>query len=62
MRDRAHRVKVCHRSFTEQLNQEQDATLDAYVLLDAQDWMTDIQLNELWAEITRTAQPGARVV
>ncbi|GAB5504327.1 BtaA family protein [Pyruvatibacter sp.] len=62
VRDRAHRVKVFHRSFTEQLNREQDATLDAYVLLDAQDWMTDAQLNELWAEITRTAQPGARVV
>ena len=24
--------------------------------------MTDAQLNELWAEITRTALPGARVV
>ena len=32
------------------------------MLLDAQDWMTDVQLNELWAEITRTARPGARVV
>ena len=32
------------------------------VLLDAQDWMTDPQLNDLWSEITRTAAPGARVI
>jgi S-adenosylmethionine-diacylglycerol 3-amino-3-carboxypropyl transferase len=32
------------------------------VLLDAQDWMTDAQLNALWAQITRTAGPGARVI
>jgi S-adenosylmethionine-diacylglycerol 3-amino-3-carboxypropyl transferase len=32
------------------------------VLLDAQDWMTDAQLDALWTEITRTARPGARVI
>jgi S-adenosylmethionine-diacylglycerol 3-amino-3-carboxypropyl transferase len=32
------------------------------VLLDAQDWMTQEQLDELWTEITRTAAPGARVI
>ncbi|WP_457825309.1 DUF3419 family protein, partial [Staphylococcus aureus] len=35
---------------------------DGYVLLDAQDWMTDEQLTELWTEIARTAKPGARVI
>ncbi|WP_422363432.1 DUF3419 family protein [Pyruvatibacter mobilis] len=62
VQDRAHRVTVNHRSVTEQLQREADGSMDAYVLLDAQDWMTDSQLTELWAEITRTAQPGARVV
>ena len=33
-----------------------------YVLLDAQDWMTDAQLNALWSEIDRTAAAGARVI
>ena len=37
-------------------------SLDRYVLLDAQDWMSDAQLNDLWREITRTARPGARVI
>ena len=36
--------------------------MDRYVLLDAQDWMSDGDLNALWREITRTARPGARVI
>lgn len=62
IRERAGRVSVVNRSFTERLEDEADGSMDAYVLLDAQDWMTDAQLNALWSEITRTARPGARVV
>jgi S-adenosylmethionine-diacylglycerol 3-amino-3-carboxypropyl transferase len=62
IRDRADRVEVLNRSFTEYLKSRPDASLDRYVLLDAQDWMTDQQLNDLWGEITRTARPGARVI
>ncbi|MDJ0931363.1 DUF3419 family protein [Breoghania sp.] len=62
IREWAGRVKVVNRSFTEQLAGEEDGSLDAYVLLDAQDWMTDAQLNALWSEITRTTRPGARVI
>ena len=59
---RADRVEVLNKSFTEFLRTEPDASADRYVLLDAQDWMTDEQLNDLWAQITRTAKPGARVI
>jgi S-adenosylmethionine-diacylglycerol 3-amino-3-carboxypropyl transferase len=38
------------------------ASRDRYILLDAQDWMTDEQLGDLWAQITRTARPGARIL
>ncbi len=62
IRERAKRVSVVNRSFTEELADTPPASLDAYILLDAQDWMTDAQLNGLWTEITRTARPGARVV
>ncbi len=62
IRDRAGRVRVLNRNFTEHLQTVNDDTLDAYVLLDAQDWMTDQQLNAIWSEITRTARPGARVI
>lgn len=62
IRARANRVRVLNRNFTEHLQSVSGDSLDAYVLLDAQDWMTDFQLNSLWAEITRTARPGARVI
>ena len=51
-----------NRSVTEYLASCPDSSRDRYVLLDAQDWMTDDQLNALWREITRTARPGARVI
>jgi S-adenosylmethionine-diacylglycerol 3-amino-3-carboxypropyl transferase len=62
VRARAHRVAVLNRSITEYLAGCPDASRDRYVLLDAQDWMTDAQLDALWTEITRTARPGARVI
>jgi len=58
----ASRVEVLNGSFTDYLRCQPDASADRYVLLDAQDWMTDAQLNDLWTEITRTARPGARVI
>ncbi|MCG6857557.1 MAG: DUF3419 family protein [Salaquimonas sp.] len=60
--ERAGRVEVLNRSVTEYLDGEAEASKDCYVLLDAQDWMNDRQLNELWFAITRTAAPGARVI
>jgi S-adenosylmethionine-diacylglycerol 3-amino-3-carboxypropyl transferase len=62
IRARADRVDVLNRSFTEHLRSQRDQSLDRYILLDAQDWMSDQQLNDLWQEITRTARPGARVI
>jgi S-adenosylmethionine-diacylglycerol 3-amino-3-carboxypropyl transferase len=62
VRSRAHRVEVMNRSITEYLAGCPAASRDRYILLDAQDWMTDAQLDALWTEITRTARPGARVI
>jgi S-adenosylmethionine-diacylglycerol 3-amino-3-carboxypropyl transferase len=44
------------------LQRQPAQSLDRYVLLDAQDWMDDATLTELWSEITRTARPGSRVI
>lgn len=62
VRARADRVSVVNASFTEVLRAKPDASVDRFILLDAQDWMTPGQLDELWREITRTAAPGARVI
>lgn len=55
-------VAFLNRSMTDLLGERDAASLDAFVLLDAQDWMSNVQLNELWQQITRTARPGARVI
>jgi S-adenosylmethionine-diacylglycerol 3-amino-3-carboxypropyl transferase len=62
IREKVSRVDMRHISFTVFLQEKDDNTLDRYLLLDAQDWMNDQDLTELWSEITRTAKPGARVV
>lgn len=62
VRARLDRLDLRHANFTHVLAAAPGASYDRYVLLDAQDWMTDAQLTELWTEITRTAKPGARVL
>ncbi len=59
---RAKRVTIHHANFVNVLSQSAAQSLDRFILLDAQDWMDDFQLNTLWSEITRTARPGARVL
>jgi S-adenosylmethionine-diacylglycerol 3-amino-3-carboxypropyl transferase len=56
------RVTLHHANFEAVLASKADASMDRFVLLDAQDWMTDQQINTLWREITRTARRGARVI
>ena len=58
----ARRVAIHHVNFTELLARKGPGSVDRFVLLDAQDWMNDAQLNALWTEITRTAAPAARVI
>jgi S-adenosylmethionine-diacylglycerol 3-amino-3-carboxypropyl transferase len=60
--ERVDRVEIRHMNFIDYLRECPLASRDRYVLLDAQDWMTDAQLGELWFQITRTARPGARVI
>lgn len=62
IRQAAPRVSVHQKNIVERMREKRAGTLDCFVLLDAQDWMNDRQLNELWTEITRTAAPGARVI
>lgn len=62
IRSRADRVSIVNASMTDFLAAKAPHSVDRFILLDAQDWMTDGQLNALWAEITRTATAGARVI
>lgn len=60
--ERSKKLDIRHQNFIEFLASQDAGSLDRYILLDAQDWMTDQQLNRLWSEIDRTAKPGARVL
>ena len=62
LQSRITRVEWRHTNFTDHLATQSNASLDRYILLDAQDWMNDAQLTDLWTQITRTARPGARVL
>lgn len=58
----AGRVQVIQASLTDVLNGMPKASVDRFVLLDAQDWMNDAQLNALWSAITHAAASKARVI
>jgi S-adenosylmethionine-diacylglycerol 3-amino-3-carboxypropyl transferase len=62
IRANAPSVSIRHANVAELLARKPAGSVDRYVLLDAQDWMTDGQLNTLWTEIIRTAAIGARVI
>jgi S-adenosylmethionine-diacylglycerol 3-amino-3-carboxypropyl transferase len=55
-------AEVVHDSLVGHLEKQPAHSLDRYVLLDSQDWMSPQAIKRLWAEIARTARPGARVI
>lgn len=59
---RVPRIAYHQSAVTGFLERQPAESCDAYVLLDAQDWMNDAELTGLWTQITRTAKPGARVI
>ncbi|BDW82366.1 S-adenosylmethionine--diacylglycerol 3-amino-3-carboxypropyl transferase [Erythrobacter sp. Dej080120_24] len=62
MRERIERLDVVRANMVHWIGEREEASLDRFVLLDAQDWMNNAQLDELWTRITRAARPGARVL
>ena len=56
-------VEVHHASMTDFLADQPARSLNRYVLLDAQDWMSAEQMTALWTQIDRTADAeDARVI
>lgn len=58
----ADKARVLHTSITDFLETQGANSFDCYVFLDAQDWMTEDQINALWTQVLRTASDGARVI
>ncbi|MEO1092975.1 MAG: DUF3419 family protein [Pseudomonadota bacterium] len=62
IKPRAQRVSILNDLLVHHLADQPAASYDRYVFLDAQDWMTRVQLQGLWREVTRTARPGGKVI
>jgi S-adenosylmethionine-diacylglycerol 3-amino-3-carboxypropyl transferase len=63
IRPRTGRIEIHHASIAEFLERQPAASINRFVLLDAQDWMTSAALTALWRQINRTADPAdARVI
>lgn len=56
------KAEVVHSTITEYLDSQKTKSVDCYVFLDAQDWMNEEQLNELWSAVLRSANDSARVI
>ncbi|MDX9989035.1 BtaA family protein [Thiothrix unzii] len=44
------------------LEQQAPHSYDRFVFLDAQDWMTDEVLTQLWTQVARVGKPGTRII
>lgn len=63
IKTRVDRVQVHHTTLTDFLRQQDAGSLNRFVLLDSQDWMSPAQCTALWAEIDRAADAkDARVI
>jgi S-adenosylmethionine-diacylglycerol 3-amino-3-carboxypropyl transferase len=62
MRERIDRLDVIRANMVHWIGDRPEASMDRFVLLDAQDWMNNAQLDDLWGRITRASRPGARVL
>lgn len=62
MKARIDRLDVTRANMVDWIGAREEASMDRFVLLDAQDWMNNAQLDDLWAKITLASRPGARVL
>ncbi|EIJ43173.1 S-adenosylmethionine:diacylglycerol 3-amino-3-carboxypropyl transferase [Beggiatoa alba B18LD] len=62
LKDNVHRVETHVTSLMGCLRKQPNASLDRFVFLDSQDWMTPEALTELWQEIARVGKAGTRII
>ena len=62
IRSQLNKVETHNTTLTAHLKNRAANSLDRFVFLDAQDWMSDADLTELWEEITRVGRPGSRII
>jgi S-adenosylmethionine-diacylglycerol 3-amino-3-carboxypropyl transferase len=62
LKSNVHRIHTCLSDLTGFLRTRPDNSLNRFAFLDAQDWMTPRQINDLWTEVARVGQAGSRIL
>lgn len=62
IRNQLHKIETQSGTLTSCLRKQPDNSMDRFVFLDAQDWMQDDVLTELWQEVYRVARPDSRII
>lgn len=62
IRSRVGRLDIQHANILSVMQAMPEGSVDAWSLLDAQDWMPAVTVEGLWREISRVSRPGARVI
>ncbi|MGF1475585.1 MAG: DUF3419 family protein [Geminicoccaceae bacterium] len=62
IKERVGRVSVVRATLTDHLSRTAGAAVDRFVFLDAQDWMSRDQINDLWREVSRAGSADAKVI
>lgn len=62
IKSQLHKVETQFGSIIEYLKTQPQQAYDRFVFLDAQDWMNNVALTELWTEILRVAKPDTRII
>lgn len=62
IKNNVNRLSIEQNNVSDALRAMSAQSVDAVILLDAQDWMAPHEMITLWTQITRTANEGARVI
>ncbi|MEZ5476314.1 MAG: DUF3419 family protein [Thiolinea sp.] len=62
IRSQLHKLETVENNLISYLRTQADNTLDRFVFLDAQDWMSDEVLQQLWEQVDRVGKPGSRII
>ena len=62
LRSNVHRIQTHFCSLTAFLRTQPNRSLNRFLFLDSQDWMTADQINDLWTEVARVGQPSSRIM
>jgi S-adenosylmethionine-diacylglycerol 3-amino-3-carboxypropyl transferase len=62
LRDHVHRVHTHVTTTVDFLRNQPHNSMDRFVFLDSQDWMTPEQITEQWQQVARVGKPGSRII